>query len=280
LQCVLARGKDVAKYSKKRQRELKKDQFRDKTMQVLNRAGDRLEGKGRIILYSLAGIAALAVLAGIFSWWSNKKSMEASQALGRAIEIASAPVQAQPVAGSTQMSFPTERARSERAVQEFQKVADKYSGQTREMARYFMAVNQLTLDHNRGLSDLDALSKSSYKDIAAQARFALAQAREADGQLDAAAAVYQQLLQEKNPATPVDSVNLRLAAIYEKQGKRKEAVDLLFAIAESARKAKTPEGKPVPKSSAAREAEQKLEKLDAARFAQLPQEAPSDLPLS
>ncbi|HKS27145.1 MAG TPA: tetratricopeptide repeat protein [Pyrinomonadaceae bacterium] len=270
----------MAKYSKKRQRELKKDQFRDKTMQVLDRVGDRLEGKGRLILYILGGIVAFAILAGIFSWWSNKKSQEAAQALGRAIEVVSTPIQAQPVPGSTQPSFPTEKARAERAAAEFQKVADKYSGQTREIARYFIAVSNLTLDRNKGLGELDALTKSGYKDVAAQARFALAQAREADGQMDGAVALYQQLAQENNPAIPAETVNLRLASIYEKQGKTKEAVDLYFQIADNSRKAKSPDGKPLPKSSAAREAETKLQKLDAARYAQLPPEAPSDLPLS
>jgi tetratricopeptide (TPR) repeat protein len=270
----------VAKYSKKRQRELKKDQFRDKTMQVLDSVGDRLEGKGRTILYVLAGLVAVAILAGVYSWWSNKKSQEAAQALGRAIEIASTPVQTQPIPGSNQSSYPSEQARAEQAVAEFQKVADKYSGQTREMARYFIAVNRLTLDRPRGINELDALTKSSYKEVATQARFALAQAREADGQLDAAAAIYQQLAQESNSAIPSDTVNLRLAFIYEKQGKTKEAVDLLFKIADNSRKAKSPDGKPLPKSSAAREAETKLQKLDAARYAQLPPEAPSDLPLS
>lgn len=270
----------MAKYSKKRQRELKKDQFRDKTMQVLDRVGDRLEGKGRTILYVLAALVGVAILTGVFSWWSNKKSQEAAQALGRAIEIASTPVQAQPVPGSNQPSFPTEQARAQNAAAEFQKVADKYSGQTREIARYFLAVNNLTLDRNKGLSELDALSKSSYKDIAAQARFALAQAREADGQMDAAIAIYKQLAQENNPAIPADTINLRLASIYEKQGQTKEAVDLLFQIAENSRKAKSSDGKPLPKSAAAREAETRLQKLDAARYAQLPPEAPSDLPLS
>lgn len=270
----------MAKYSKKRQRELKKDQFRDKTMAVLDKVGDQLEGKGRAILYAIAGIVAIAILAGIVSWWMNKKSQEAAQALGHAIEVASAPVQPSPVPGSTQPSFPTEKARAERAVTEFQAVANKYSGQTREIARYFIAVNQLSLDRNRGLNDLDALSKSSYKDVAAQARFSLAQAKESDGQLDAAIALYQQLAQENNAAIPTDTVNLRLASIYEKQGKTKEAVDLLFQIADNARKAKSPDGKPLPKSSAAREAETKLQKLDAARYTQLTPEAPSDLPLS
>ena len=270
----------MAKYSKKRQRELKKDQFRDKTMEVLDRVGDRLEGKGRTILYVIAGIVAVALLAGVLSWWMNKKSQEAAQALGRAIEIASRPVQTALPQGSTQPSFSTEQERAQTAVAEFQKVADKYSGQTREIARYFVAVNQLTLDRNRAMSGLDALTKSGYKDVAAQARFALAQAKEADGQYDAAIAIYKQLAQENNPLIPSDTVNLQLASIYEKQGKTKEAVDLLFQIADNSRKAKSPEGKPLPKSAAAREAETRLQKLDAERFAQLPPEAASDLPLS
>jgi tetratricopeptide (TPR) repeat protein len=270
----------VAKYSKKRQRELKKDQFRDKTLAMFDRLGDKLEGKGRVILYTIAGIVAVAVLAGVVSWWMNKKSQEASQALGRAIEVASTPVQATPPAGSTQPSFPTEQARAERAVAEFQKVADKYSGQTREIARYFIAVNKLPLNRGQGMTELNALSQSGYKDVAALAAFALAQALEADGKFDEAVAKYKQLAQENNPAVPADTASLRLASIYEKQGKTKEAVDILFSIADNARKAKTPEGKPLPKSAAARDAEQKLQKLDAARFAQLPQEAPSDLPLS
>lgn len=272
----------MAKYSKKRQRELKKDQFRDRTMAVLDSVGNRLEGKGRVILYALAGIAALALLAGLYSWWSNKKSQEVAAAMGRAIDIANTPVQPSPVSGSNQPSFPTEQARAQSAIAEFQKVADKYSGQPREIARYFMAANRLSLPQERqkGLTELEELSKSGYKDVAAQARFALAQAREADGQMDAALALYQQLSQENNSSIPADTVKLRLASVYEKQGKTKEAADLLFQIAENARKAKSPEGKPLPKSSAAREAETKLQKLDAARYQQLPPEAPSDLPLS
>ena len=269
----------MAKYSKKRQRELKHDQFRDTTMKFFDRLGDLMEGKGQTILYGIAALIVLGALIGLYSWWSNKKSDEAAQALGRAIDIASAPVQPSPVPGSTTPSFPTERDRAQRGVEEFQKVADKYSGRTREIARYFIAVNQLTLDRNRGTSELQALTGSSYPEVAALSKFSLAQAKESDGQPDAAATLYKELAAQTNPIVPPDTVNLRLASIYEKQGKLQEAVDLLFTIADTARKAKTPEGKPMPKSAAVREAEQKLEKLDPTRFAQLTPEAPSDLPL-
>ena len=269
----------MAKYSKKRARELKHDKFRDETLRIFDRLGDLLEGRGQMILYGILGLIALGILAGIFSWWSNKKTAEAEQALGRAIEISSAAVQATPVPGSTTLSFPTERERAQRAVEEFQKVANKYSGSTREIARYFIAANQLSLDRPRGLAELDQLTKSSYPDVAAQAAFALAQAKEADGQFDDAAASYKRLAQQNNPVVPADTINFRLASLYEKQGKKQEAVDLLFSIAETSRKAKGPDGKPLPKSSAVRESEEKLRKLDSARYAQLPPEAPSDLPL-
>ena len=274
----------MAKYSKKRARNLhlKEDRFRDAAMKVFDRLGDALEGKGRVILYGLAAVAGIALLVGIYSYWSNKKRAEEAQALGRAIEVATAQVQPSPVTGSTQLTFPTEQERATRAIAEFQKVSAKYGGRTGEMARYFIAANQLQLggdERARGLSALEQLTRSSYPDIAAQAKFSLAQAKEYDGQTDQAAAIYKELAQQQNGAVPVDTVNLRLASLYEKQDKKQEAIDLYFAIADAARKGRGPDGKPLPKSSAARDAEQKLQKLDSARYAQLPPEAPSDLPL-
>jgi hypothetical protein len=81
-----------------------------------------------------------------------------------------------------------------------------------------------------------------------------------------------ELARAQNSAVPVDTANLRLATVYEKQGKRSEAAEILFQIAKTAREAKDKDGKPVTKSAAAREAEQKLERLDPARHAQLPKE--------
>jgi hypothetical protein len=72
---------------------------------------------------------------------------------------------------------------------------------------------------------------------------------------------------------------VRLAAVYDKQGKKKEAADLLFNIVDTARKARGKDGKPIPESSASREATQLLLKIDPARHAQLtPPPAPTGLP--
>ncbi len=54
----------MAKYSKKRARELKHDVFRDTTMNAFDRLGDRMEGQGRTIIYAISAVVALAILAG------------------------------------------------------------------------------------------------------------------------------------------------------------------------------------------------------------------------
>jgi len=80
----------VAKYKKKRARQLQHDRFRDTTMNLLDRAGDALEGKGRTILYGLGGALLAVILVVVFIKWNARKSDEARQALGRAIDISTA----------------------------------------------------------------------------------------------------------------------------------------------------------------------------------------------
>ena len=63
-------------------------------------------------------------------------------------------------------------------------------------------------------------------------------------------------------------------ALYDSEmRKRSEAADIFFQIARTAREAKGKDGKPLAQSAAAREAAQKLERLDPARHAQLPKDA-------
>jgi hypothetical protein len=265
----------VANYKKKRARELKHDRFRDTTMSLMDRLGDQLEGKGKTILYALIGIVALGSLVLIFNSWRSRKADEARQALGRAIEIARAPVIEQPVAGNTELSFRNETERAKRAVEEFRQVEAKYSGSTREMARYFAANNLLALDRAKALEELQSLSKSGEQEVSTLATFALAQAREADGKLDEAATLYSDLVKLNSPLITAETANLRLASVYEKQGKKKEAADILFNIVEPWRKAKDKEGNPLRQSAAATDAAKKLEKLDPARYAQLTPAAPA-----
>jgi tetratricopeptide (TPR) repeat protein len=271
----------VARHGKKRAREIKRDRFREETLGLFERIGDRLEGQGKTLLYGLGALVLLAALAYALMGWRAGKANEARQALGRAIEIAESPVASAQTAATPQpgaRTFATERERAQSAAEEFQKVADKYGDPYRSQANYFKAANLLVVDHQKGLSELETLTKSGDAEVSAWAKFALAQARESDGQYDAAAALYKDLAAPRdNPVVPAETANFHLASALEKQGKKSEAADILFQLVKASREAKDKDGKPVAPSSAADDADQKLEQLDPTRHAQLPPKPPRDL---
>jgi tetratricopeptide (TPR) repeat protein len=264
----------VAKYKKKRARELQHDRFRDTTMGFFDRLGDALEGKGRTILYGLGGLLLAGLLIVVFVKWNHKKSDEARQALGRAITITKAPVMATPVAGTTELTFTSDVERAQKAIAEFEKVAAKYGDPYRSESLYFIASNRLVMDRPKGLTELEQLSKSNITEVATLSKFALAQAKESDGKYDESAQLYIEIAKLNSPTVSADTANLRLAKVYEKQGKKKEAADLLFNMVDAARKAKGPDNQPIPTSAAVREAADELQKLDPDRYATLPPETP------
>ncbi len=264
---------------KKHKQDLKADAFRDKGTDFIYRLSDKLEGRGSTILYALGALALVGVLLIGLSAYNRRQEDKAQAALGRAIDISTvrvtpspAPTPAAP--NSNLPIFTSERERAERAVKEFEAVADSYGKPYSEIARYFAATNKLPLDRNQAINELQSLTGASSDVVAANARFALAQAREADGQYDQAANLYNELLKGKNGVYPPDTLNLRLANILDKQGKRDEAAELLFRIVKEARERKNSDGKFATASAASRDAAQKLEELDPARYAQLPPEPP------
>lgn len=268
----------MAKYKKKRARELQHDKFRDTAISIFDRLGDRLAGKGRTILYGLIGVVVLGALIALYVQWSYRKTDEARGALGRAITIGltqitgALPPGAPPPTGPT---FSNERERAQRAIEEFEKVAAKYGDPYRSEARYFIATNRLLVEREKGINELAELTTNGLPEVATLSKFALAQAKEADGQLDEAAKLYSDIAVLNSPIVTPETANLRLAEVYQKQGKTKEAADLLFNIVEASRIAKDPDGNSARVSAASREAAEKLEKVDPERYAKLTPEAPS-----
>jgi tetratricopeptide (TPR) repeat protein len=268
----LHREKAVARTTKKRAQQLKHDKFRDTTLDAAGRLSHRFEGRGRTILYAVGGAVALVALLLAFNWWRERRADQASFALGKAIEIAEAPVSPTPQPNQVGPSFTNERDRAQKAVEAFQKVQSDYGSPYKEIARYFAAASLLTLDRPKGLSELEALTKGGGAEVSARARFALAQAREADAQYDAAAALYRESLDDKSGAVSPNAVKLRLASVLEKQGKKDEAVNILFEMVKAAREAKGKDGKPLSTSTVTRSAADKLQELSPERYAQLPPE--------
>ncbi len=252
-------------------------------MNLLDHLGNRLAGKGQTILYALAGLVGAVILFFVYSWWSDNRADDARLALGKAIEITDAPVvTGTPDPNEKGPTFPSERERAQKAVEEFQKVQQKYGSPYSDLARFFAATNLLIVEREKGIGELEQISKNGNSEVAARAKFALAQTREADGQLDAAVALYQELQKEQGKYIPDNTLNLRLASIYEKQDKKEAAVDILFRMVDEARKARQSKDdkgdkgdkieRPAPESAVVRAASEKLQKLSPERYAQLPPE--------
>ncbi|HEX8288099.1 MAG TPA: hypothetical protein VF556_08890 [Pyrinomonadaceae bacterium] len=248
------------------------DRFQHSVNRKIDDASKKFEGKGKNVLYALAAVAVLAVLIGIFYTWNRRSTAAAQTALGKAIETSQAAVSEAPVAGTapTGKTFKTHRERAEAAIAEFQAVADKYSGDIAEKARYFIAVNKLMVDRPAAMQELENFAKSN-DEVGKLSKFALAQAKTDDGKLDEAIALYQELAAMDNPIIAKDTIDFQLAQIYEKQGKKLEAEEIYFRIAKTAADAKDSEGKAIPLSATAREAKDKLEALNPERAKQIPE---------
>src|SRR5260370_33234083 len=114
-------------------------------------------------------------------------------------------------------------------MQEFEKVAAKYGEPYRSEARYFIVTNKLVTDRATAETELQSMSQGS-SEIAILAKFALAQTKESDGNLDEAARLYGEVAKAGSATVTPDIANLRLASVYDKQGKKDEAAGPLFFI--------------------------------------------------
>jgi tetratricopeptide (TPR) repeat protein len=248
------------------------DAFQSAGADRIENLSKKLEGKGRPILYGLLGLLAVALVGGLIYAWSQRTANAAQAALGRAIDISEAQVTASPAPNNQKPTFPTEKERAEKAIAAFEEVAAKYGSPHKEKAQYFIAVNRLKIDREAGMRELESLNGSGNNEVAGLSKFALAEARAAAGRFDEAANLYNDLLKQNSRIIADETLNFALANVYEKQGKKPEAADIYFNLAKTAREAKDASGKPAIVSATAREAAQKLEKLDPAKHQQLPPE--------
>jgi hypothetical protein len=255
-----------------------RDEFQKNVSAQVEEIGKKFEGKGKTIMYALAAVAVLVILVGIYYAWNRRTDNAAQAALGKAIETSQAQVTDSPLpVGSTQKTFKTEKERAEAAINEFQAVADKFGNPYQEKAKYFIAVNKLSIDRAAAISELEALAGSS-GEVGKLSKFALAQAKAGDGKLDEAAALYQDLAGIDDPIVAKDTINFELAQIYQKQGKTEEATNLYFQIAKTASEAKDAEGKAIPMTQTANDAKAKLEELNPEKAKEIVEPTP-EMPL-
>jgi len=251
------------------------DPLQSRVLPRVEEAGKRLEGKGRTILYAI-GALILLVLIGLFvARWMNKSGSAAQAALGKAIETSQAQVTDAPQpATATQKTYKTEKERSEAAIAQFQQVVDQYGGSVAEKAKYFIAVNKLFVDRPAAISELEQISSGS-SDSAKMAKFALAQTRVEDNRLDDALNIYQELANMSDPIVAKETINFEIAKIYEKQGKKDQAVEAYFNIAKNAAEAKDMDGKPARMSQTASDAKDKVKELAPEKAKEIPEQEPA-----
>jgi tetratricopeptide (TPR) repeat protein len=269
---VASQSKDTLKYE---------DPFQRVVGRKIEDSAGIFEGQGRNILYGLAAAAVLGLVIGTVYLWSGRSNAEAQNALGKAIETSQAPITDTPLAGSTQKTYKTIRERSEASVAEFQAIADKFGGSVGEKAKYLAATNRLLIDRAAGIQELEALSTAG-GEVGTLAKFALAQTRAADGRVDEAITLYQELANSSNPILAKETVQFELAKLYEKQGRKEEAVDTLFILVKTASEAKDIEGKSVPLNATAQAAQEKLKELDPEKAKEIPEplaDTPGGFPL-
>lgn len=251
-----------------------RDAFQSTVAKKVEDVGKTFEGKGKTILYALAALVVLGILVFIFYRWNNSSNAQAQTALGKAIETSQAVVSESPQpAGSTIKSYKTEKERAEAAIAQFQAVADKFGGDAAEKAKYFIAVNRLSIDRAAAITELEGLA-SANSDVGKLSKFALAQAKVADGKPDEAIALYQELAAMDNPIVAKETINFELAKLLEKQGKKTEAAEVYFTIAKTASELKDLEGKPVPLSLTARESKEKVEELNPEKAKEIVEPTP------
>jgi len=252
-----------------------KDTFQQEGEKKLSEIAEKISSKKKAILYGVLGIAVLLILTGGYFIRARKIDMEAQAALGKAIEIAEAPItEFAPPAGFDQKTFKTEKERAEAAIAEFEEIARKYGSPYREKAMYLAAVNKLYVDRAQAISELEELSKRK-DEVGILSKFALAQAKESEGKYDEAAAIYQELNSLPDTIISKDTINFNLAKIYEKQGKKAEAIEIYYNIVKAANEAKDSEGKPLlPKPQVAVQAKERLRLLDPSKAEELKEPTP------
>ncbi len=255
-----------------------RDSFQQNVGRKVEDVGKKFEGKGRNLLYGIAALVVLIALLGIYSVWNRRSEAAAQAALGKAIETSQAQVTDAPApAGSTAKTFKTEKERAEAAVNEFQAVADKYGSPVREKAKYFIAVNKLSIDRAAATAELQAITGES-GEVGTMAKFALAQVFANDGKLEEAAALYRELVEMSNPIIAKDTINFDLAETYRRLGKTQEASEIFYNIAKTASEAKDADGNAIPLTETAKQAREKLELINPDKAREIPKPVPETQP--
>jgi tetratricopeptide (TPR) repeat protein len=206
--------------------QLKQDRFSKATLHAAEQTVHwTVEHQSKLLIAGI--VVAVVALIGFGGWYYiNSQDEKASIELGAATRVLEQ--QVRPAGVPAQPGFPSFASAQERATEarkQFQAIVDKYPHtRTADMARYFVGLTSSQLgDYAAAERNLQEVAKSSNKDLAALARFALASVFRAENKDAQATELYKQLIDKPTTTVNKITVQLELAQFYEGQQKPDEA---------------------------------------------------------
>jgi tetratricopeptide (TPR) repeat protein len=198
-------------------RELKQDQLQT----TYEEFEEFFKNKYREILTVLGIVVVVGGLAGGLRIYQARQEAEANLQLAAALKTFRAYVgtPSQAAATSGLQSFPTAQAKYKKALQQFQEVIQKHARfpqpKATEIARYHVGLCQAQLgERDAAIKTLQDAARSSDRELAALAQFALAGELVKAGKLDDAAKIYNQLASRPTSTVPEATARLALADAY------------------------------------------------------------------
>jgi hypothetical protein len=191
-------------------KELKQDKIHD----AIEHGAEAVFSHTTVLAAAILAVVIVAV--GYFGWsfYRDRKTVQATAALDVAMRAYSARIAPAPDPNDPGDPFyPTEAARSQDAVQKFSAVADKYpSTNPGRLARYYAALCYEDLDRqNQALEELKKISSGKDKELVAMAQYQIGVIYERTGKSADAAKVFRDLADHSSVFVPRPLVLLELA---------------------------------------------------------------------
>ena len=210
------------------------------------------------IVVTTSILLAVIVLGVLFAVVYNLRTNAAATAFGEAMEIyqAAIDVPGQPSTPGVK-SYPTVAARAKDAQAKFAYVADHYGLlQDGRTALYFEGLTQLDQGQTQTAeTTLQKVAGSWHSELAALAKFALADLYRQTGRDPKAIDLYNELTAKPTDSVPAASAQLQLAELYTAEGKIDQAHKIYAALKDKdpkstagaiAAKKLNPDAKPEP----------------------------------